>query len=353
MPASNDPRAPDGRPILALTMGDPCGIGPEITLRALARPDLPIRPVVLGDLDWLKITRARLGLALEITSVAGPAASRPRRDVVEVLEAARVPRHITVGEVDAAAGGAAYACVRRGIELAMAGEIAGLVTAPVNKTALAAAGVPFPGHTEMLAHHADVPEVAMMLTTPELRVVLVSIHVSLAEAARHVDRAAELRAIRFAHDGARALGIERPRIGVAGLNPHAGEGGLFGDQEREAIAPAIAEARAAGYDAIGPWSGDAIFRRARAGDFDVVVAQYHDQGLIPIKLLSIADGVNVTLGLPFVRTSPDHGTAFDIAPAYVADESSLVAAIEMAAQLARSRHPWASSAASIAGGQLA
>jgi 4-hydroxythreonine-4-phosphate dehydrogenase len=236
--------------------------------------------------------------------------------------------------VSATAGAAAYAYLRRSIDLALAGAVDGIVTAPLHKGALAAAGVPFPGHTEMLAHHAGVAEVAMMLATPELRVVLATIHEPLATAIARLDRAMERRAIRFAAVGARAFGVKRPRIAVAGLNPHAGEGGRFGREEIEVIAPAVAAARADGLDVVGPLPGDTVFLQAREGRFDVVVAQYHDQGLIPVKLGGLAHGVNVTLGLPFVRTSPDHGTAFDIADRLAAAPSSLTAAIATAGHLA-------------------
>ncbi|MDA8248754.1 MAG: 4-hydroxythreonine-4-phosphate dehydrogenase PdxA, partial [Rhodospirillales bacterium] len=215
----------------------------------------------------------------------------------------------------------------------MAGRIAALVTAPISKAAWHAAGIGFPGHTELLAARAGVSEFAMMLANDELRVVLVSIHVPLAEAIRLVTPAAELRAIRLAAAAARRFGIARPRVAVAGLNPHAGEDGLFGAEDRAVIAPAVAAARAEGIDASGPWPGDTVFARARTGAFDVVVAQYHDQGLIPVKYLGLDQGVNVTLGLPFVRTSPDHGTAFDIAGTGRASDASLRAAVRMAARM--------------------
>jgi 4-hydroxythreonine-4-phosphate dehydrogenase len=186
----------------------------------------------------------------------------------------------------------------------------------------------------MRAHHAGVGDVAMMLATPELRVVLVTIHEPLARAIARLDVALERRAIRFAHDGARAFGVAAPRIAVAGVNPHAGEGGRFGREEIDVVAPAVAAARADGLDVAGPLPGDTVFLQAREGRFDVVVAQYHDQGLIPIKYGGLAHGVNVTLGLPFVRTSPDHGTAFDIADALIADPASLTAAITTASRLA-------------------
>ncbi|MDE2456042.1 MAG: 4-hydroxythreonine-4-phosphate dehydrogenase PdxA, partial [Burkholderiales bacterium] len=218
------------------------------------------------------------------------------------------------------------------------GEAAALVTAPIHKEALAAAGVPYPGHTEMLqalaaAAGAAPPPVRMMLANPELRVVLATIHVSLRAAIEALDFDLVLESIRIAHRAAAAWGQTAPRIAVAGLNPHAGEGGLFGSEEQRFIGPAVQAARAEGIAASGPWAPDTVFMRARRGEFDLVVAMTHDHGLIPVKYLGVEEGVNVTLGLPFVRTSPDHGTAFDIAGSGRADPSSLVAAIRMARAL--------------------
>lgn len=318
---------------LALTMGDPAGIGPEIVLKALAAMPSAARPLVVGDPGWLAGVAAKLGAIPPVRAVTAPDA-RPPADSVDVL-ATEVPVvGVRRGEISAAAGRTAYTCVRRAVALALAGAVDGVVTAPVHKEALAAAGVPFPGHTEMLAHHAGVDEVAMMLATPELKVVLVTIHEPLATAIARLDGAMQRRAVRFAAMGARAFGVAAPRIAVAGLNPHAGEGGRFGREEIDVIAPAVAAARADGFDVTGPLPADSVFRLARTGRFDVVVAQYHDQGLIPIKLGGLADGVNVTLGLPFVRTSPDHGTAFDIAAELTADPASLATAIATAARLA-------------------
>jgi 4-hydroxythreonine-4-phosphate dehydrogenase len=200
-----------------------------------------------------------------------------------------------------------------------------------------AAGIDYPGHTEILAARSGTAEFAMMLANEELRVLLVSIHVSLGEAIRLVTREAELRAIRLAHRACRDFGIDRPRIAVAGLNPHAGENGLFGREDIEVIAPAIEAARREGIEASGPWAGDTIFMRARQGEFDVVVAQYHDQGLIPVKYLGIEHGVNITVGLPFIRTSVDHGTAFDIAGTGKAEHLSLRAALRMAERMLQAR----------------
>jgi len=226
---------------------------------------------------------------------------------------------------------------RAAIDLAKAGRIAAMVTAPINKEALSAAGIDYPGHTEILADFGGAQSSAMMLANDELRVVLVTIHCSLREAIERITIESELSAIRLAHDGTRQFGIAHPRVAVAGLNPHAGESGLFGREEIEVVAPAIAQAKALGIDASGPWPGDTVFMQARSGRFDVVVAQYHDQGLIPIKYLGLEHGVNITLGLPFIRTSPDHGTAFDIAGKGIADPSSLMTALQQAHRLVAAR----------------
>jgi 4-hydroxythreonine-4-phosphate dehydrogenase len=247
-----------------------------------------------------------------------------------------------VGHIDARAGAAAAACISRAVQLAMAGEIGAIVTAPIHKEALAAAGVPFPGHTEMLqalcAPGAAAPPVRMMLANDELRTVLVTIHMSLRDAIDAVTFDSVLETLRIAHRSAARWGQAAPRIAVAGLNPHAGEGGLFGDEELRIIGPAIAQARAEGIAAQGPFAPDTVFMRARntkdhPGEFDIVVAMTHDHGLIPVKYLGVEHGVNVTLGLPFVRTSPDHGTAFDLAGTGRADASSMAAALHMARQL--------------------
>jgi 4-hydroxythreonine-4-phosphate dehydrogenase len=249
-----------------------------------------------------------------------------------------------MGQVNAAAGAAAACCIEAGARAAMAGHIVALVTAPVHKEALSAAGVPYPGHTEMLqalaaAPGEALPPVRMMLANDELRTVLVTIHLSLRKAIDQVTFDAVLQTLRIAHAAAARWGQPRPRIAVAGLNPHAGEGGLFGDEELRIIGPAVQAARAEGIDASGPYAPDTVFMRARhappahPGEFDIVVAMTHDHGLIPVKYLGVEQGVNVTLGLPFVRTSPDHGTAFDIAGGGVADAASLLAAVRMARQL--------------------
>ena len=222
-------------------------------------------------------------------------------------------------------------------EAALTLPMGGIVTAPINKEAMACAGIRYPGHTEILAEYGGAERVAMMLANDDIRTVLVTIHMSLRQAIEQADFEAQMVAIRLAHRGGQALGIAVPRVAVAGLNPHAGEGGLFGDEEIRIIAPAIAAARAEGIAASGPYPGDTVYMQARQGRFDVVVAQYHDQGLIPVKYLGLERGVNITLGLPFVRTSPDHGTAFDIAGQGIADHASLQTALVYAKRLVSAR----------------
>ena len=321
---------------IVLTMGDAAGVGPEICLKLLANHTLKTRPVILGDVKELKRVSEQLGLALRVEEIASTAVSQPEEGKAEVVQVGELDAQLNglgvTGKVSASCGLCAFECVKHAIELALAGEIDGIVTAPINKAALSAAGISFPGHTEILAHYAD-SKVAMMLANDEIRVVLASIHVSLQQAINECTIDSQQYAIRLAQQGAEAYGIDKPRIAVAGLNPHAGESGLFGREEIEVISPAIALAQAEGLDVTGPWPGDTVFMQARQGRFDVVVAQYHDQGLIPVKYLGIADGVNVTLGLPFVRTSPDHGTAFDIAGQNRADESSMVYAYQQALRL--------------------
>jgi 4-hydroxythreonine-4-phosphate dehydrogenase len=336
---------PQGRGLpLALTMGDACGIGPEILAQAFALGRAETRGTfVVGDVGVMRRAAALCGdgmLPVAQIERAAEALDCPPR-CVPVLAAAGLPPDLLaapIATIDARAGAAAAACIRQAVGLAKAGEVAAIVTAPIHKEALAAAGIGFPGHTEMLQAWCGSGPVRMMLANDELRTVLVTIHVSLRRAIELVTFEAVLETLRISHRAAAAWGSDVPRIAVAGLNPHAGEGGLFGDEEIRFIAPAIAAARTEGIDACGPFAPDTVFMRARhtathPGEFDLVVAMTHDHALIPVKYLGIADGVNVTLGLPFVRTSPDHGTAFDIAGRGVADPASLLAAVRMARRL--------------------
>ncbi len=325
---------------LALTMGDASGIGPEIVAMALARGAVP-GGFVVGDVGVMRraavvvAASERVSLPVAVLERAADALEVPPR-CVAVLATAGLPQGLSrlpYGRVDARAGAAAAACIRHAVALAQGGEVAGIVTAPIHKEALAAAGEPFPGHTELLQAEAGAGPVRMMLANDELKTVLVSIHVSLRQAIEAVTLEAVLTTLRIAHAGAARWGQPRARIAVAGLNPHAGEGGLFGEEELRFIAPAIETARREGINAQGPFAPDTVFMRARRGEFDLVVAMYHDQGLIPVKYLGVERGVNVTLGLPFVRTSPDHGTAFDLAGSGRADPASLIAACAMARRL--------------------
>ncbi|HEY0821446.1 MAG TPA: 4-hydroxythreonine-4-phosphate dehydrogenase PdxA, partial [Rhizobacter sp.] len=328
-------------------MGDACGIGPEIIAKAFARGDAQ-GAFVLGDVGVMRRALAHLhdGTALAVIERADDALACPPR-CVPVLQAAGLPADLLaagVGRVDARAGAAAAACIEQAVALVQSGQAGGVVTAPIHKEALAAAGVTFPGHTEMLQALAarpgePPPPVRMMLANDELRTVLVTIHMSLRRAIDAVTYEAVLETLRITHLALRRFGIAAPRIGVAGLNPHAGEGGLFGDEEQRVIAPAIATAQGEGINATGPFAPDTVFMRARhttarSGEFDAVVAMTHDHGLIPVKYLGVEQGVNVTLGLPFVRTSPDHGTAFDIVGRNRANPGSMRAAIELAIELA-------------------
>ena len=337
---------------LAITQGDCSGIGPEIVAKAFRDAPRDLQACfVVGDVATLRRAAqsvARPGMPdVPVAQIGAPAEAldMPPR-CIPVLQLPGIAGPQPWGQVSAAAGQAAADAVVWAARAALRGEVAGLVTAPLHKEALSAAGVPYPGHTELLqaeaARHQGVAlsamPVRMMLASDELRTVLVSIHVALRDAIAAVTRDNVLQTLHITHQAlSRSLG-RAPRIAVAGLNPHAGEGGLFGREEIEVIAPAVATARAQGLDVHGPFAPDTVFMRARStpgqpGEFDVVIAMYHDQGLIPVKYLGVDKGVNVTLGLPLVRTSPDHGTAFDIAGQGVAGAESLIEAVRMARAL--------------------
>ena len=321
------------RPI-AITLGDPAGIGPEIAVKLFAAP-LPAPALIIGDVGAVRRAVSAFRSEARIRSISRIDEFDHGDDAIQVLATSDIGADLVYGRVDARAGRAAYDAIIAGADLALAGSIRAIVTAPIHKEALSAAGVNFPGHTELLADRAGVEHVAMMLANDELRVLLVSIHVPLSRAIQSVTQENELRAIRFAVQACRAMGVEKPRVAVAGLNPHAGEHGLMGAEDDAIIRPAIEQARSEGVDASGPWPPDTVFMRARRGEFDLVVAMTHDHGLIPVKYLGVEEGVNVTLGLPFVRTSPDHGTAFDLAGTGRADAGSLLAAVRMARQLSK------------------
>ena len=338
---------------LLITMGDAAGIGPEIIAKAFRDAPLDMDGcIVVGDGATMRraaqLTAAPVALAVALLDSLADRPVLPPR-CIGVLQKCELPAQVAYGLVSGLVGQAAGDCIVWAARAVLRGEAAGMVTAPIHKEALAAAGPDFaryPGHTELLQAEAaaflgrpvvDVP-VRMMLANDELKTVLVSIHLSLKDAIEAVTFDSVLQTLRITHRALSASLGRAPRIGVAGLNPHAGEGGLFGTEEQTIIAPAIAAARAEGLDAHGPFAPDTVFMRARhsagrAGEFDVVVAMYHDQGLIPVKYLGVEQGVNVTLGLPLLRTSPDHGTAFDIAGTGRADASSLIAAVRAARAL--------------------
>ena len=323
-------------PLIAVTMGDPAGIGPEIVARTFADPGFREgnRALVVGDPVILERAAKLLGLPLRVNEISEPEEATLEPGAVDVLAVGELPGDLPFGELDARAGDAAFRYLERATNLASAGRVGAIATAPLNKEAMHLAGHKYPGHTEILAELTGTEDYAMMLVTDELKVIHVSTHVSLREAIERVRPERELAVIHLAHASLRKLGVDNPRVAVAGLNPHAGENGLFGTEDSERIAPAVEEARERGIEASGPWPPDTVLMRARRGEFDVVVVQYHDQGHIPVKLMGFDTGVNVTVGLPFFRTSVDHGTAFDIAGTGKADHASMRAALDLARKLA-------------------
>lgn len=338
----------DPRPLVGITMGDPVGIGPEIAVKALAHRHVyeACRPVCIADAGVMEraLRHTRVDGTIHRVGDVREAIAQPGTIDVFHLEGLNLGA-MRLGAVSAAAGHAAFVSVTTAIELAMRGELDAVATGPLHKEALRLAGHDFPGHTEVFAHLTGSPRVTMMLVEGPLRVVHVSTHVSLRRACDAVKRARVLEVIELAHDAAVRLGVARPRIGVAGLNPHASDGGLFGDEERNEIRPAVDDARARGWDVEGPFPPDTFFPRAVTGVYDVCVAMYHDQGHIPVKLRgfhydgdreswSTVSGINITLGLPIIRTSVDHGTAFELAGTGRASEQSMLDAIAYAARLA-------------------
>jgi 4-hydroxythreonine-4-phosphate dehydrogenase len=337
--------------VLGITMGDPAGVGPEIIARAAADPAVRAtsRPVVIGAAGAMREALALVGSPLTLHAVPRIADCRWADGTIEVLDLANVDMAtLPRGEVSAAAGRAAYEYIARAVTLATGGEIHAIVTAPVNKEALAAAGVQHSGHTEILAQLTNTRDFAMLLMGKQLKVIHVTTHVALRRVPDLVTRDRVLRTIRLAQRTLEDLGHPRGRIAVCGLNPHAGEDGLFGDEEQREIIPAIEAARAEGLAVTGPLPADTLFSRARGGEFDIVVAMYHDQGHIPVKTLGFEydetskrwtglSGVNVTVGLPILRVSVDHGTAFDRAWKGIANHESMVEAIDVATTMLEAR----------------
>ena len=336
------------KPVIAITMGDPAGIGPEIIVKTLSKPlvnriERIGRPVVIGDRGVLEQAARRLGSPCVIQPLHDPEAVRASKAGLHLIDLKNVDlSRLVIGRPDAAGGRTAVEAIRKAVELALARRVAAIVTAPISKEALHAAGYPYPGHTELLAELSRTKEVGMLMVaslprpnrtrlTPQLRILLATTHLSMRDLPDRLTRERVLTAIRLGHEAARKyFGLRRPRLAVTGLNPHAGEGGLFGREEDEVIRPAVEQARRDGIPVAGPFPADSLIRQAFEGKYDLVVAMYHDQALIPIKLLGFGRAVNVTVGLPFVRTSPDHGTAYDIAGKGIADPGSLIEAIRLA-----------------------
>ena len=327
------------KPILAITMGDAAGVGPEVIMKSLAHPEVHALccPLVIGDAQRLRAAAEIASVRLKVRSIPAsrPEEARFESDVVDCVDLELIPADLPWGKLSREAGEAAYRYLEVAARLAMEGKAAAICTAPLNKEALQSAGHKFPGHTELLAYLTGTHEVSMMLTTPKMKVLHVTTHIGLIDAIARIEPGLVERTIARGHQALEKTGILNPHIGVCGINPHAGENGLFGHgEEEEKIVPAVAACRKLGWNVEGPLPADTLFFRAQRGDFDLVIAMYHDQGHGPVKVLGIESGVNITIGLPVVRTSVDHGTAFDIAGTGKADERSLIEAIRQAVQLA-------------------
>jgi 4-phospho-D-threonate 3-dehydrogenase / 4-phospho-D-erythronate 3-dehydrogenase len=325
------------QPIIAITMGDAAGVGPEIIIKALAHREVYERckPLIIGDVSRLRQAGEIVGSSLKVRSASGPKETAFEYGSVDCVDLGLIPDDLPWGKLSPLAGDAAFRYIERAVALASANEVDAICTAPLNKEALHAGGHPFPGHTEILAALTHTPEVSMMLMTPKLRVIHVTTHIGLIDAIARIEPGLVERTILRGDEALVRSGIASPRIGVCGINPHAGENGLFGHgEEEQKIEPAVQTLQARGIHVEGPLPADTLFFRAQRGDFDLVVAMYHDQGHGPVKVLGIEEGVNVTVGLPVIRTSVDHGTAFDIAGTGRADERSMLEALNQAILLA-------------------
>ncbi len=329
------------KPIIAITLGDLCGIGPEVIVKALSDDTLyaVCRPFVVGHAGWMDQAAARFAPSLSLRAITSLSEARFGAGMLEVLSSPH-PIDLTgleYGRPDLRAAAVAFSALTRAADMALSGEIDGITTAPIHKAQMKQVGFPAPGHTEFLADRSGTKSFGMMMVGGGLKITLATIHLALREAVQ-IRMASVLSAIRLTHQSMRVdFGMNQAKIAVAALNPHGGEEGLFGDEEQREVVPAVQAAQAEGIDASGPYPADTLFYHLKRGRFDAAVALYHDQALIPIKLLAFGDAVNVTLGLPFVRTSVDHGTAYDIAGRGIADAGSLKAALLLAAQMAKNR----------------
>lgn len=324
-------------PTIAITMGDPAGIGPEVIMKALAHPQVReiCNPLVIGDANRLRKAGRIVGVTLEVAALGDAKEADVTSDAVQCVDLRLVPDDLPFGQLSPVAGEAAYRYIEKAVEVVQSGIAQAICTAPLSKEALHAAGHKYPGHTELLAHLTGTPEVSMMLVSPKLRVIHVTTHIGLIDAIEKIEPGLVERVITRGHDVLVRAGIVNPKIGVCAINPHAGENGLFGRGEEAAkITPAVEACQRKGWDVRGPLPADTLFFLAGRGDYDMVVAMYHDQGHGPIKVLGLEAGVNITVGLPVIRTSVDHGTAFDIAGKGIADERSLIEALRQAADLA-------------------
>jgi 4-hydroxythreonine-4-phosphate dehydrogenase len=327
----------DNRPILGVTMGDASGAGPEIAVKALSLPDVRsmCRPVVIGDAAVVRQAARIVGSKVLIRAVDAIEEASFVDGQLEVVDLHNVDlAQLVFGQVNAMAGHAAYEAIVRAVELALSGRIAAIVTSALNKEAMNLAGHHYAGHTELLADLCGVKSVAMLLVAGDFRVSHVSTHVSMREAIERVRRQRILDVTRLTYQAVRRMGIAEPRLALAGLNPHSGEGGLFGDEDEREILPAVEAARAEGMNVAGPVPPDTVFYRMKGGQYDAVIAMYHDQGHIAVKVLAFEEGVNVTLGLPVIRTSVDHGTVFGKAGKGTASPRSMIAALKLAAKMA-------------------
>jgi 4-hydroxythreonine-4-phosphate dehydrogenase len=328
------------KPILAVTLGDPAGTGPELITKAFVDPEVRAvaRPVVIGDAGTLRAALAITGVRASVRPILRPKQVGDDAATIDVVDLANVAAgQLERAKVSAEAGRAAFEAIRAAVELTLRGDADAIVTSAINKAALHAAGFRYDGHTELLAELCGRPKVTMMLVAGRLRVCHVSTHVSLAQAIARVRPERILQVVELAREGVRQLGIAEPHIAIAGLNPHAGEGGIFGTEEIEFITPAIEEAKRRGFQVSGPYAGDTVFFRTLQGEFDCAVAMYHDQGHVAAKMLGIWQGVNVTLGLPIIRTSVEHGTDFANAGKGTGDPRSLIQALKLAATMAVGR----------------
>ena len=328
------------KPVLGITMGDPAGIGSEITVKSLLNPELYQKcvPVVFGDAQQLRRAAALLNAKVEVHAISHPSEAQPDAQRIEVIDLHNVPADVPFGQVNAVCGKAAYEYIAKAVECTKDFSIHAVVTAPLNKEALHLGGCPYPGHTEILANLTGTKDYSMMLVGPKLRVIHVSTHIALRKACDACTKERVLKVIHLADETLKLMGFKNPRIAVSGLNPHCGEGGLFGDEEINEIIPAVQAAKAEGINVFGPIAPDTVFHRAaNKGEFDIVVVMYHDQGHIPLKVLGFSSGVNVTVGLPCIRTSVDHGTAFEIAGNGIADCESMDTALDLGAVMAATR----------------